>query len=243
MVQCFYFGKSVFEQFSARLNNEHKSAHYLGALLLEHRGEEESGMHKYDVVDGQQRITTIQLALCALIFVVKDKGADTELKDVFNYISYKDQTKPTLRPANFDKKQFEAVFFDTLKTMANLGGNFADKNKENWEKSNVYATFTFFRGKISDLLDGDSCSIEEKIKVLKEALLEGFEVVLIFLKKADEAQKIFESMNNTAKPLTTFDLIRNDVFYRAANEGDDDEKLFNSDAWQEFESPFWGGKV
>ena len=234
------FWESVVEQYFARLNKEQKPDHYLGALLLEHRKEDESGRHEYDVVDGQQRITTIQLALCALIFVAKDNDVEFEVENIFNYISYEDKnrTKPTLHPANFDKKQFEAVFFDTLKTMANLGGDYT-KNRESWEKSNVYVTFQFFCEKISKILQENSHPNEEKITALKETLLEDFEVVLIFLKKTDEAQKIFESMNNTAEPLTTFDLIRNDVFYRASKEGADDEELFYSDEWQEFEKPFW----
>lgn len=45
-----------------------------------------------------------------------------------------------------------------------------------------------------------------------------------------------------AKPLSPFDLIRNDVFHRARKTGEDDEKLFD-EHWKYFEEPFWNQQV
>ena len=64
------------------------------------------------------------------------------------------------------------------------------------------------------------------IDALIDTITNGFDLVLIQLKQTDEAQKVFESLNNTARPLTTFDLIRNNIFYRADKElSGSDEKV------------------
>jgi Protein of unknown function (DUF1524) len=44
------------------------------------------------------------------------------------------------------------------------------------------------------------------------------------------------------KPLSPFDLIRNDVFHRARKTGEDDQKLFD-ERWKLFEQPFWTEQV
>ena len=55
-------------------------------------------------------------------------------------------------------------------------------------------------------------------------------------------KEIFASLNGLGKPLSPFDLIRNDVFHRAQKTGEDTEKLFD-EQWKMFEDDFWNAEV
>ena len=192
----------------------------------------------FDVIDGQQRLTTIQLIFSSLIQATKNSACNRNVReDLEQYIFSDDEKQDTkLKPTNFDQAQFQQVMFHAYDKLPTYEAPSAIRG--NLLKSKVMKTFEFFTEKISDFIsEGDE---EQKVDALKETLLEGFELVLIALKESDEAQKVFESMNNTAKPLTTFDLIRNDVFYRASKEGPErDKELFDSEIWQQLEKPFW----
>lgn len=240
------FWETVEEQAVARLDGQKPPQHYLGAVLVDNKTEPGAidGITRWDVVDGQQRLTTIQIALLALIRVATDEYqcGDQIKENLVDFVfSDKGSNRPRLVPTNFDKQQFQKVLFDVYDVLPDVGS--PKVSKENANKSKIVSTFEFFKGAYKSLVERQSHSETDIIRAIKEALLDGFDIVLIALRETDEAQKIFESLNNYAKPLTTFDLIRNNVFDRAAKEPGRDVKLFWSPAWQQMEKPYWEGKA
>ena len=171
------------------------------------------------------------------------------LKEEFKkYIFLEKQSNPKLNPTNFDREQYEAVVEHVYEKEDIFELKENNISKENKKKSKIVRTFQTFREKFEYFInERKNDEIQEDsniINCLKNTLLSGFDLVLIELEKTDEAQKIFESLNNTAKPLTTFDLIRNNVFYRADKEQKgEDVKLFNSALWQQLEQPYWEKKA
>lgn len=243
------FWETVEEQTVARLDGQKTGKkppqHYLGAVLVDNKTEPGAidGITRWDVVDGQQRLTTIQIALLALIRVATDEYqcGDQIKKDLEDFVfSDKGSNRSRLVPTNFDKQQFEKVLFDVYDVLPDVGS--PKVSKENASKSKIVSTFEFFKGAYKSLVDKHPHNETDIIRAIKESLLDGFDIVLIALRKTDEAQKIFESLNNYAKPLTTFDLIRNNVFERAAKESGKDVKLFWSPAWQRMEKTLLGGQ-
>ena len=249
--------ETIREQAEKRLKGEKPSPHYLGAVLVDKKERDNhlDGIFHYDVVDGQQRLTTIQLALLALIETTKTSSLDLdkqqleELKEEFEeYIFLKDKQTPKLNPTNFDFEQYKAVIEHVYEKEDIFELKEDNISRENKLKSKIATTFKTFREKFKYFInERKNDEIQESsniINSLKDTLLSGFDLVLIELKDTDEAQKIFESLNNTAKPLTTFDLIRNNVFYRAdKEEKEKDVELFNNDLWQQLEQPYWEEKA
>lgn len=240
------FWETVEEQTVARLKGDEPARHYLGAVLVDDKTEPGSidAVKRWDVVDGQQRLTTIQIALLALIRVATDEYqcGDQIKEDLVNFVfSDKGSNRPRLEPTNFDRQQFQKVLFDVYDVLPDVGSPKA--SKENADKSKIVSTFEFFKGTYKSLVGKHSHSETDIIRAIKESLLDGFDIVLIALRETDEAQKIFESLNNYAKPLSTFDLIRNNVFDRAAKDPGKDVKLFWSPDWQRMEKPYWEGKA
>jgi len=254
------FWETVEEQTIARLNDQKPPQHYLGAMLVDDktvRGATDDIKH-WDVVDGQQRLTTIQIALLALIRVAAKHKCDFRMElEEFVYSDGKERNQPCLHPTNFDYEQFRAVLhqaYDAIWTRPN-----APAMSEIADQSKIDTAFGFFQSKYQLLVKKHSQSkSEESIDVISadatrhephdvfraimQTLTSGLDFVLIVLRQSDEAQRIFESLNNYAEPLTTFDLIRNNVFYRAAKV-DMDEKLFGQDNWQQLEYPYWKRKA
>ena len=110
---------------------------------------------------------------------------------------------------------------------------------------NLLRAYWYFHRAFSDFIE-DRSEYDENSETVLHALiagfLSGFQVVVIQLDQNDDAQEIFASLNGLGKPLSPFDLIRNDVFNRARKTGEDDEQLFD-DQWKSFEEPFWSEHV
>ena len=86
--------------------------------------------------------------------------------------------------------------------------------------------------------DRDRVVMELRLDALWEALIEEFKVVEIRLEEGDDAQVIFETLNERGEPLLAADLVRNNIFHRADARRESAEKLFEK-YWKEFEDPFW----
>ena len=81
---------------------------------------------------------------------------------------------------------------------------------------------------------------EIKLDAIWQALIEEFKVVEIVLEDGDDAQVIFETLNERGEPLLAADLVRNHIFHRAEEEDRKKaEKLFRK-YWGPFEDGFWG---
>ena len=241
------FWEIVEEQAKERIiiknpNDKQPAPHYFGAILVEHKPESLSDVQRYDVVDGQQRLTTLNIALFSLIGLATKKGHKEGVKDELSKYIFSDPSpdkrkKPKLVPTNFDQDQYQNLLFHAYKESKPE----KRERSEHYDKSMVVRACYFFNKHFEKFLENnDKGDITLPIKALQDTLLDGFAFVVIPLEEADEAQKVFEAMNNTAEPLTTFDLIRNNIFYRAAKEEPGlDEELFHGETWKKFEVPFW----
>lgn len=234
------FWEIVEEQADKRLSKKKVDPHYFGAILVKNKTVDLESTQKYDVVDGQQRLTTINVAIFSIIGIASQLGYREEVqgslaKYIFNDPSQDSQKQPKLVPTNFDRTQF-----GNLRSGAFDVSQVYKDDSEQAKKSKVVEACHFFSESFKTFVDKNPTNEMAAINALIDTIVDGFELVLIALNKTDEAQKVFESLNNTARPLTTFDLIRNDIFYRAdkALPGSD-ERLFNSPEWQQFENVFW----
>ncbi len=236
------FWEIVEEQTEKRLKKKNIDPHYFGVILVENKSGDLQTTQKYDVVDGQQRLTTINVAMFAIIGVASQLDHRNEVQDklaqyIFNDPSPDSRKQQKLVPTNFDRTQFGnllASAYDAPRPKDQDDSELAKNSK-------VVRACDFFSGEFKEFIEKNKQhDVMTVINALIDTIIDGFELVLIPLKKTDEAQKVFESLNNTARPLTTFDLVRNNIFYRAdkALPGSD-VKLFNSQEWQQFEYPFW----
>lgn len=250
--QVQLFWNVVTEHAESHLRNDPKPAHYFGAILVNEqpRPSAPHAPRVFDVVDGQQRLTTIQLAMLALIHSVReyDDLAKRITDELCPYL-YLDteKNKPILQPTNYDNYQYHAVLFIARHRKADFPE--VPGEEEAFAKSKVLRTFNFFRDEYIKFIKTYADANGGPTKVvdsLLDTLLHGFEIVLIQLRDTDRPQEVFQSLNTTSKPLTTLDLIRNDVFQRAADVKERtryDQVVHDSKEWKTLEKPFWEEKI
>lgn len=161
------------------------------------------------VVDGQQRLTTLSILLCALRDYVEKNEPDglrrrTMLHESYlvNRFSEGDGHLKVL-PTQADREAYRAVL---------------DGRTPEDPNSNIAIAYKFFSQK---LRESDDPEDEHDIARIEEAILEGLIFVSITARGDDNVYRIFESLNNTGKPLTQGDLIRNYVFMRLGRSGDE----------------------
>ena len=81
-------------------------------------------------------------------------------------------------------------------------------------------------------------ALENRLEAMLTALLGRMKLVVITLGEDDDAQVIFETLNSKGEPLLAMDLVRNNIFYRAAKEQADVDDLYHK-LWDPFDHPWW----
>lgn len=64
------------------------TSHFMGSIVLENKGKND-GLDYYTIIDGQQRITTIVLALIAIMKLLVEYGMDDDYYGTLDYIRVK----------------------------------------------------------------------------------------------------------------------------------------------------------
>lgn len=186
--------------------HERDLTHFIGSLVLAPSPAlGPVGVQRYLVVDGQQRLTTLTLLLCA----IRDHRAATEEHQHFDRINDKylmnkwEPGAPTkFMPTQADRDSYLACVHATPQA----GG-----------EDSVGAAYRFFRARLVDLDDPDD---DLDIHRLEEAVIGGLSVVAVTAQPGDNAHRIFESLNNTGLKLNQADLLRNYLFMRLPTRGE-----------------------
>lgn len=146
----------------------------------------------YNIIDGQQRITSIMLFLKALHDISDDLRFKKQIRIGFLINQgLDDQPKMKLKQVESDSAVYEKIIFQEEYN--------EDSFSEAEKKSNVFINYKFFREQIEHS--------KVKLQDLYNAIfkLEIIDVCLV----AEDPQEVFESMNSTGKNLTNTDLLRN----------------------------------
>jgi hypothetical protein len=176
---------------------------------------------KYQVIDGQQRLTTLSIFLGAIGAVARDCGnADLAEEIKENYLVHhrkKDAFRYKLTPRMADRRMWHHLI-DGNGPMPVVASSIDDA----WE---------WFRSRIDGWTRQRST---EALNDLRSALSQRIAFVAITI--ADEnPYRVFESLNTTGLPLTEFDLVRNHLFMRVPF---DEQERFDEQNWHEFERLF-----
>ena len=212
-----------------------RPAHFLGAVVLQQRQVPTSMLMTRDVVDGQQRLTTLQLLLDAVREVFEEHGDDSMSKRlerlVLNEEMYVDDDDPTsafkVWPTEADQAAFRYAMHNDLAS-------------EQYEESSIVQAHEFFKTQVRQWLGDDPQGSAARAVALEQAVTNLLELVVIDLDHSDDPHIIFETLNARGTPLLQSDLIKNMVLYEAEVSGiaSDSEKAarlwsFNDDWWRQ----------
>ena len=200
--------------------------HFMGAIVISQIKTYGDQVQAFEVIDGQQRLTTFQLLLAALRDVAAEQGSRYApevgkylLNDGLMEADEKERYK--LWPSITDRRAFVKLI-DPTADLSGLAG--LDENDALVGKLATLA-YKAFRNRIVRHVTVDGVYQERRLKILFEALKEGLAVVSIELEGGDDPQTIFETLNSRGVPLSPADLLRNFIFQRAKGIGQTDGTL------------------
>lgn len=215
--------------------------HFLGAVVYESKKASSGDVTRHDVIDGQQRMTTLQLLLDAAHQVVTERGHEKEAEKLEELI---------LNKASTFKGRVER--FKLWPSQADRGAfAHAMDPEEQWEgEHRVIEAHDFFRRETARWLagtpDDDGVippgSEERRAEELSSTLEHRLIVVAIDLSGHEDSQLIFETLNDRGTPLLKADLIKNWVFRRGERVGADVDK-WSRTHWADFDTEWWREEI
>jgi hypothetical protein len=214
-----------------------KRSHFLGAVVLNVSKLVGSGVARSEVIDGQQRLTTLQIFLAALRDHAEANNSQyaARLRRLTEHEDEKRGSEASFKvwPTNADREIFRKVM--TAGSAANLLKAFGGARSA---APRMAAAYFFFFDRIGDhlaLAEGNQETRERRIESLRQALRVALQLVVIELEEEDDPQVIFETLNARGQPLLPSDLIRNYLFLQAANERDDEPDALYEQYWRSFD--------
>lgn len=170
--------------------------HFMGSLVVVNEGMVHGTVPVFKLVDGQQRLTTITLILCALAEIIKPNHPD-KFNRIRKYITNPDETgeyKYKLLPTS--------KYGDRSTYLSIINGAFS---QEAANGSRISPAYLFYLEEFSTRLQNGELDIDRLFLVIINCL----QVVFINLNDEEKPYQIFESLNAKSKPLTQADLVRN----------------------------------
>ncbi len=228
--------------------------HFMGAVVLEPQKKVGLlGVERHHIIDGQQRLTTMQYVLNALAFALRHWDQPKFLSIVesclynTNHETMEDSEIEQFKlwPTFRDRNQYIAAM--TAKSVAQLRDRFpaSFKKDENALKKigvdhpPALEAIIFFYEAMVAWADKKHKESSIGFAILADALISAImsdlSIICISLGEEDDAQVIFETLNGHGAELHATDLIRNFIFMRANTNADD---LYTS-LWSQFEAPLW----
>lgn len=210
-----------------------KFTHFTGAIVIQQKPTNVDEVPKYEIIDGQQRLTTFQVILCALRDIcislefsdIADEVKSYTLNTGMLSLDYKDE-QYKLIPTEFDRFSLKALV------------NGSEGAALNDRKGRIRSAYNYFKQKIQSYAEGE----RTKLLSLFHSVLNDFGLVQILIDSDDEPELIFESLNGRGKSLLQFDLLRNNLFLRTRISEEDRDSLYR-DYWSHFETVFWENEV
>ena len=225
------------------------NSHFLGAVVLQQVEIPTGSLQEKTIIDGQQRLTTLQLLMDAVhgeLLKVGAKQAAARLGTLIeNGEQFREATEERfkVRPTHEDRPLFDAVMaaehpVDYLVLRKALVGDGVRTVNE----FRILDAHEFFAAKSREWLmaDGEDHA-SRRGEVLDKTLREFLEIVVIDLSVDENSQEIFETLNSRGVELTAADLIKNFVFQRLRldNPGSVIESVYN-EYWRDFDRlAFW----
>ena len=206
--------------------------HFMGAIVLQPLASSTGEVVKRFVIDGQQRLVTVQLLLKAAEFGfnellqvdrVKRIGGMTK-NESYHSGDDSDNLVKVRQSHKSDRQAFQGIM---------------DQNEE-WifSENQLNKAFRFFSSSIKTWLKDEPLysNGERRAEKLEAALSEHLQFVSVDLDDGEEPYTIFSTLNERGEILGPSDLIKN-MLMQQAKVGEDEEKA--SEIWGIFEEDRW----
>lgn len=225
-----------------QLANPHETQqpHFIGAVVLQQLPNSTGAFQERTIIDGQQRLTTLQILLDAMHAEFDRVGAVKPAKRLERLIRNDEEfcsipsDEYKVWPTNRDRPAFCEVMSAPTPV---------DYQRLEHKKQRLPMAHQYFADQTREwLADGPAESITARAEALEHTARSLLQVVVIDLAADENAQEIFETLNARGAQLSAADLIKNFIFQRLLLEEADTEAAYELH-WKQFETSFWEQEV
>ncbi|WRC28367.1 DUF262 domain-containing HNH endonuclease family protein [Helicobacter pylori] len=184
--------RDLWEDLEEAIDNKKGQGHFIGTMVV---AKNEDNKKLYDIIDGQQRTTTIFM----LLHVLANEQNEKDKQEIRKYLYQKGELKLEVAPQN-------QSFFKALLEAAEKGNiSHCEKDADTEGKQNLFEVLKAILDKVSKLN-------KEEVNERLEALLE---MVLMRFEEPDPGRAIrtFQSVNDRGVPLLLLDKLKSLLIY------------------------------
>lgn len=188
---------------------EGQNNYFYGNILLEKIDISNSQkIEKFEIIDGQQRITTLSIFMRAFLNILKEKKTNLDLEE-YEKVYIKCGDVPKLKPVEYDD------FFYTEVIINNKNGT----NIKSPSQKRMFDAKRYFEKKLQEI-------DKEKLHSLLKKL-EDTQLTIIELEGKKDAALMFELQNNRGKDLTNMEKLKSYFMYQmyVVGEGETEENI------------------
>ena len=227
--------EDVCDMAAVLIEGGHVNRHFMGAIVLQQRFTPVQRIETRIVVDGQQRLTTLQLLLDAIQEICEQAGHDGPAVRMRSLVHTQEAFwggDPDfvfkVWPTVYDQPAFRHAMNNEL-------------SSHEYRGSRIVAAHNYFKNKTQQWLSvfaEDAGQRQNAAEALERAVCNCLELAVIDLGQSDDPHVIFETLNARGTPLLPSDMIKNQILHKAgvgSNEWDDSVSDNTSRLW-----PFGG---
>ncbi|PZO43797.1 MAG: DUF262 domain-containing protein [Pseudanabaena frigida] len=198
--------------------SDNPRTHFMGSIVTIPTTSIPEGVSKYLLIDGQQRLTTIFILLCA----IRDRAKETENDELVAEINNTILVNPYKKGLDYYKLQPTQIDREVFHKLIRVE---SDVNP-----SEILECYSFFLKKIRQNL--------ADIYKIHKIICNNLSIVSVVLSTEDDPYLVFESLNAKGRALTQADLIRNYFFMRIHS--DNQESIYKK-YWEPMETLLGSG--
>lgn len=206
-----------------------KQSHFIGSIVYIDMGTPAGRPQQLLLIDGQQRLTTLSILLCALKDYLQINEIPTNL---INLAKLKNQFLYNADEIDDDRYKLLLNIRDK-ETYVNLVDNTIFAVHQPAE--NIMECYKFYYEQINDYVNSGNNIDDIYVGIFKLSL-----VSISLDKDSDNPQMIFESMNSTGKDLSQTDLLRNYLLMELSPQ--EQNKLYKT-YWKPMEDLFYHEEI
>ena len=213
-------------------------AHFLGAVVLKMSGNTPDLSRQLRIVDGQQRLTTLQLLIAASVTELEriglTKSAD-RLRELM--VNSSRSVAPETNGLKINHHRHQSGHdYERFRDVMGAALNGEETESISGPMGECYG---FFQRVIRNWFSSHQARINVAASALATTLIVKLNLVSIYLDPHEKEHIIFETLNARGQPLTEWDKIKNYLLYKADEEPSHNQESFFEEYLDRFDDPWW----